>query len=238
MTMKVTRIRYVAPLAIAVLVGGALLGCTGTEQTASPVPAADDPAASFEKFVKDLQHYLNQLQVASMPQIVDGAYSDFEITRKVVNQEVIPPTEARGEHRGSITVATRWTHSYRPPPAQPDEQSEQDQESKEAQQELSAEETIRDGIEVLDPSVIVDLKPRQKIPDTLSPHTVSKSDSQEDLRKFEFVYRNKRWELAGEPRSISAPDTPAEPDATGEEASPTMSYESVDDAVARALRLQ
>jgi hypothetical protein len=222
----------------------ATLGCNNSKQPSAAVPKARDPEHSFDKIVENLRHYLEQLQVAPITKVEDGSFSDFRLSRDVIENECIPPTNAGEDYRGKITVAIRWSHSFRPPLEQPQEKSGDRKDAETNAQDQSAQETVREGIEVLDSEAIADLKPGARIPSAISPHVMGKNESEEDLRTFQLVFRNNRWELAEEPKTEpvatdSAASGESQPgDSQPSDATPDSNHESVDNALARALKIQ
>ncbi|MEX2171606.1 MAG: hypothetical protein WD851_19970 [Pirellulales bacterium] len=222
-----------------------LLGCSDSKKPVPSVPTATNPAASFERVVENLRHYLDQLQDQPLTAIDNGAFSDFRVSREVIGHEFTPPANPGGEYRGNITVATRWSHSYRPPRELPSEKSDEKQDSEESTGNQTAGDTIQDGIQVLDSEVIAGLEPSVKrVPSALLRDSVGKSDSDEERKTFQFAFRNRRWELAAQPSTESgAPNesgVPSSDSTDGEEGTlgSSSNFSSLDNAVMQALRLQ
>jgi hypothetical protein len=217
----------------------AALGCSNSKQPVAKAPKAHDPQASFEQIVQNFRHYLDQLQVEPITEVENGAFSDFRLSREVVDYECVPPANAGDDYRGNITVAVRWSHSFRPPLEQPQEKSDEQDDAEQIAQEQSAEDAVRDGIQILDSEAVANLKTGSRIPTAIAPHVMGKSESEEEKLTFQLVRRNERWELADEPKaddgeSDSAPSEEPQPS----RAKPAPNYKSVDNALARALRLQ
>lgn len=212
------------------------VGCTDSKKPLASPPSSADPSAAFNRVVENLRHYLSQLQSDPYTAIENGAFTDFRHSREVTHHQFIPPAAGSDDYRGTITVATRWIYSFRPAVEPPAEESNDTEKSQPSSEDKSADETVREGIEVLDPEVVADLKSRPKLDSSpIAPKSLGKSEADEEVRTFRFVYRNNRWELVNEP--VLIPQTSPGEGSPGQP-KPMANDEALEDAVHRALRQQ
>lgn len=211
------------------LAGVAWLGCTNTEPVPPPKPAAPDPVASFDRVVQNLRHYLGQLQNdLFIPE--NGAFTDIRHRREVTKHEVTPPTDATGDYQGVITITTKWTYSFRPSNETPDEESPEDAGGKKKKEGATGQDATGAGGEAGEGGDLSFTSPSsERGAAGFVPKAIEKSQADEEVETFRFIFRDNQWELVEEEVAAS------ESEQTGED---TVEFDSTKDAVERALKQQ
>lgn len=224
--------------AILFAVAAALLtGCKEKRQATSP-PTPVDPAASFERVVQNLRHYLGQLRTEPISSFENGAFTSMSHSRELTAHRVIPPTEENGDYRGQIEVTTKWAYSYQPSiESDPIDSTENQQAAKRKDASASAQDYASPGIEILDSDLIAEVGEEGRSANPLLAGTVDTNPSEERIRKFQFEFKDGRWEFVEETVEEETPqsdeDKPMEKDPYALDVPDTVL-----DAVKRALVVQ
>lgn len=203
------RYRVYSSIVLGIAIFGAVCaGCQESATTNEEVVAVErpDPEESFAEIVQFVRSQL-ETGVGGMPsgfvtQTEGGRRSQF-VVRNDVTSDLIKPTKDNPNYRGTITVTTKSTYSYRRPEEDGRSGDSDGKSDENGKRRGLLDETESGGIDVMDSNLVSspsgdNKKDNSKDSDGESTEVVTRQPF-EDARTFDFEYENDRWVLKTEP---------------------------------------